>query len=114
MLPQRIPKPKKRATRWRSQAHCNHVRRFMCSIEGCRGWPIEVAHVRTGSGAGAGQKPDDWRTVSLCKSCHNVQHTVGERTFWRGRDVERLIAEFIAASPKRHEIEQIMREREDA
>jgi hypothetical protein len=109
MLPPRIPKKPKRATRWRSQAHCNFVRGHACcacgSVQG-----IQVAHVRIGSGAGMGQKPDDWRTVSLCDVCHAVQHT-GERTFWRGIDVEQLIAEFIKASPKRQEIEQVRRER---
>lgn len=67
-----------------------------------------------GSGAGMGQKPDDWRTVSLCEVCHDEQHDKGERTFWKGRDVEALIAEFIKASPKRREIELIWKEREAA
>jgi hypothetical protein len=68
-----------------------------------------------------GQKPDDWRTVPLCAGphsnideqlgCHNRQHIVGEQTFWKGRDVEALIAEFVKASPRRAQIEQIMRER---
>jgi hypothetical protein len=74
MLPQRIPKPKKRATRWRSQAHCNFVRSHGCSVAACHGVPIEVAHVRNGSGAGMGQKPDDWRTASLCRYHHAEQH----------------------------------------
>jgi hypothetical protein len=111
MLPRRIPKPAKRATRWRSQAHCNFVRSFNCSWNGCEGRPIEVAHVRLGSGVGISQKPDDWRTVSLCQFHHSQQHRVGEQTFWRGIDVEQLIHEFIAASPRRHQIEQEMRER---
>jgi hypothetical protein len=70
-------------------------------------------HVRLGSGAGIGQKPDDWRTVSGCKTCHRSQHEMGERSFWKAvkLDPEALIAAFIAASPKRREIEQVMRER---
>jgi hypothetical protein len=69
-----------------------------------------------GSGAGVGQKPDDFRTVSLCKFHHSEQHRLGEKTFWTGewRDVEQLISEFIKASPKRHEIEAIRKERENA
>jgi hypothetical protein len=62
-----------------------------------------------------GQKPDDWRAVSLCggvEGCHARQHRVGEDTFWADRDVEALISAFIQASPKRREIEQIMRDRE--
>jgi hypothetical protein len=114
MLPRRIPKPTKRASRWRSQAHCNFVRSHGCSISGCTGRPIEVAHVRNGSGAGMGQRPDDFRCVSLCRDHHSEQHRVGEQTFWEGRSVELLIAEFNRASPKRQEIEQIRREREAA
>lgn len=110
MLPRRIPKPAKRATRWRSQAHCNFVRDHACCVCGSVA-AIEVAHVRTGSGAGVGQKPDDWRTVSLCREDHQRQHNVGERTFWAGIDIEKLIAAFIAASPRRHEIQQAMREK---
>jgi hypothetical protein len=117
ILPRRIPKEPKRASRWRSQAHCNFVRSHACCIPKCGNWtPIQVAHVRNGSGAGIGQKPDDWRTVSLCRDCHDMQHRVGEETFWRtsGVNVEDMILEFIKASPKRHEIEAILRERENA
>lgn len=106
MLPRRIPKPQKRASRWRSQAHCNFVRSHECCVPGCDGRPIEVAHVRLGSGAGIGQKPDDWRAVSLCAEHHRRQHNVGEFTFWRGIDVEALIEAFINASPRRAQIEQ--------
>ena len=121
MLPRRIPKPPKRATRWKSQAHLAFVRSHACCVCGSA-TRIEAAHVRLGSGAGIGQKPDDWRAVSLCAGphgniaeqlgCHNRQHVIGEETFWRGIDVERLIAEFIKASPRRRQIEQAMKERE--
>lgn len=110
-FPARLPKKAKRSTRWRSVAHCNHVRGHACSIDGCTGRPIEVAHVRLGSGAGVGQKPDDFRTLSLCRDHHAEQHRAGERTFWQGRDVEALIAFFNRTSPKRREIEEAMKER---
>ena len=111
-LPPKIPKAPKRSTRWRSQKHLNHVRSFACSV--CHSTAaIEVAHVRIGSGAGMGQKPDDWRTVSLCKPCHQEQHT-GERTFWKDRDVEGLIQAFIDSSPAKHAIRDAQREREAA
>lgn len=64
-----------------------------------------------GSGAGLGQKPDDWRTVSLCRECHEDQHRVGERTFWAEIDVDALIDAFCKASPKSREIEAAKRER---
>lgn len=108
-FPRKLPKPAKRSSRFKSQAHCNHVRAHACSVCGEMA-PIEVAHVRIGSGAGVGQKPDDHRTVSLCRDCHAQQHQVGERTFWRGKDVEALIAFFIRTSPRRQQIEQFMRE----
>ena len=116
MLPARIAKAPKRASRWRSQAHCNFVRSFACCACGSTA-AIEVAHVRIGSGAGMSQKPDDWNTVSLCggpEGCHALQHRMGEGSFWTQhamRDPQELIAAFIKASPKRREIEQAMKER---
>jgi 5-methylcytosine-specific restriction endonuclease McrA len=110
MLPRRIPKPAKRATRWRSQAHASFVRSHACTNCGST-TAIEFAHVRLGSGAGIGQRPDDWNAVSLCKDCHQRQHAVGERTFWNGRNVSEIIEEFIKVSPRRHEIEQVRKER---
>jgi len=113
MLPRRIPKPAKRASRWRCPAHCKFVREHACSFCGTTAG-IEVMHVRLGSGAGMGQKPDDWRTCSACRDCHARQHSIGEETFWQGRDREALIAAFIKASPRQREIEQVMRERGNA
>jgi hypothetical protein len=110
-LPPRIPKQRKRASRWRSQAHASFVRSHACSVIGCDQRPIEFAHVRKGSGAGMGQKPDDWRGVSLCAEHHRQQHQIGEDAFWKGIDVEALIAAFVAASPRRSQIAQAQRER---
>jgi len=108
-LPARLPKKAKRDGRWRSQRHRNFVRDHACSV--CHATaPIEVAHVRLGSGAGMGQKPDDWRTVSLCRDCHQRQHNVGEATFWENAttaDVEALIDAFCKASPCAAEIRQV-------
>lgn len=106
MLPPKLPKKPKRDSRFKSQAHLNFVRGHACSV--CRSTvAIEVAHVRLGSGAGMGRKPDDWRTVSLCKDCHQRQHNVGEATFWENAttaDVDALIEAFCRASPKAGEI----------
>ncbi len=110
-LPPRKPKKAKSETRWRSQAHLGFVRSHCCSV--CHdGTAIEAAHVRLGSGAGMGQKPSDWRAVSLCKACHTRQHTVGEATFWKqaGQDVEVLIDAFCQTSPKASEIKRIRQE----
>lgn len=121
MLPARIQKKARRARRWRSPAHCNFVRSHACCNCGSTA-AIEAAHVRLGSGAGIGQKPDDWRVVSLCHDCHQgggnaAQHTIGEPTFWArfqkrtGNAVEDLIGAFIKASPKRREIELAQKDR---
>lgn len=107
-LPRKIPKKAKRASRWVSLRHRTFVASYACCKCGSMK-SVEAAHVRIGSGAGGGQKPDDWRTVSLCFACHrgpraDAQHAMGERSFWAGIDYERLIAEFIQASPLRREI----------
>jgi hypothetical protein len=115
----RIPKRPKRASRWKSQAHLGHVRKHACVNCGSV-VNIEAAHVRMGSGAGIGTKPDDWRAVPLCggpQGCHAEQHRVGEPSFWNlyeglnGHDVEEVIDELIRTSPRRREIEDTMKER---
>lgn len=121
-LPPRKPKKAKSETRWRSQAHLGFVRSHCCSA--CHtDAGIEAAHVRIGSGAGMGQKPDDWRAVSLCRDCHRKQHEVGEYSFWGLVCSERddddiwtvanpyaLIEAFCKASPKASEIRRIRQE----
>ena len=121
MLPPRKPQKPKRSKRWRSQAHLNWIRGFQCAMHGfstkCDG-ATEAAHVRIGSGAGMGQKPDDWRAVPLCKNCHQQQHQTGEHTFWRtyqdatGLTVEILIAALCRRSPKAAEI-SVERQKDD-
>ncbi len=122
MLPRRIPKEPKRESRWRSPAHNAFVRGFACAMCGST-TNIEAAHVRMGSGAGMGQKPDDWRTTPLCAGphsnidghlgCHNRQHVIGEPLFWaeyqklHGQSVDQLLAELERASPKTADIRRI-------
>lgn len=120
-LPRRIPKvtkPGKEGKRWRSPAHTTWVRGFACCVCGST-TNIAAAHVRLGSHAGMGQKPDDWRTVPLCdgpfadingkQGCHNRQHSVGEQTFWLWAriDHEALIEELCRASPKATDIRRV-------
>lgn len=118
-LPARLPKKERRSARWRSQAHLSFVRKHHCSMPGCQGVPIEAAHVRINSGAGMGEKPSDWRAVSLCQFHHRQQHTVGEPAFWAtykaatGETVEQLIDAFCKASPRAREI-RLERETVDA
>lgn len=66
--------------------------------------------MRRGSGAGIGQKPDDWNTISLCGGVaghHSEQHRIGEESFERrhGIDMRALADAFAKASPKSYEIE---------
>jgi len=109
MLPPRLAKKPKRESRWRSQKHCNFIRSHACSVCGSD-VAIEVAHIRIGSGAGMGQKPNDWHAVSLCKDCHTSQHAKGERTFWDAFQRETnmtyqdMIDAFCKASPVSAEI----------
>jgi hypothetical protein len=126
MLPARIPKKPKRASRWRSIAHSNHVRGFACAMCGSM-TNVVAAHVKLGAHTGTGQKGDDFLTVPLCDGpfsnidgelgCHNRQHIIGERSFWNeyqqrhDQSVEKLLGELCGTSPKRHEIEAVMKER---
>ena len=103
MLPPRKPKKPKAESRWKSQTHLTFVRSHCCSV--CHSDAgVEAAHVRLGSGAGMGQRPHDFLAVSLCRDCHRKQHTVGERTFWDGVDLQELIEAFCRSSPKAREI----------
>lgn len=105
MLPPAIPKRAKRESRWKSPAHRAFVRSRACCVCGSI-VNVECAHVRLGSGAGMGQKPDDYRTVGLCKECHTEQHSVGEATFWQGRDLDGLLSAYCNGSPKAREIRE--------
>ncbi|WP_083274587.1 DUF968 domain-containing protein [Novosphingobium resinovorum] len=115
---ERATRKPRREGRWKSQAHLSFVRSFHCAWPGCQRAPIEAAHVRIGSGAGMGQKPDDYRAVPLCGSDldfmghHAQQHAIGEQSFWRayqaasGQSVEKLIDSLCDASPRRKEIRE--------
>lgn len=80
-LPKRLAadtyKPKERL---RSTAHRDWVRGHHCSIPGCMGMPIEVAHVNRASNGGMGRKASDAFTLSLCRDHHAESHR-GEQTF---------------------------------
>lgn len=83
-LPPRVRKKRlnDRTGPLRCPGHLAFVRRHACCVAGpdCSG-PIEAAHIRDGSGAGMGQKPDDGCTISLCRWHHQQQHAVGEARF---------------------------------
>jgi transcription elongation factor Elf1 len=112
MLPRRKPKAPKHASRWISPAHRAFIRTFACAM--CDSMEnVQCAHLRMGSGAGMGQKPDDYLTTPLCYTCHQCdQHMTSEPDFWQryqanhGQSVHQLIDELCAASPKAREIRE--------
>jgi len=71
------PKPNLR----RRTQHLAFVRQLPCVVCG-KAPPSEAAHVRSGSDGGAGIKPSDRYSVSLCTDCHALQHQFGELRFW--------------------------------
>ena len=101
--PDRV-KPK---LRLKSTAHRDFVRSHFCSVPGCQLMPIEVAHVRRGSGAGIAQKPSDAMTLSLCREHHAEQHRKGEETFERihGINMMQLAEAFYRRSPHRSKLD---------
>jgi hypothetical protein len=95
------PKP-----RLRSTAHRDWVRGHHCSVNGCTGVPIEVAHVNRASTRGTGQKSSDAFVLALCRDHHSESHR-GEKSF----EVKygfRMLAkaeEFYRASPHRRKLD---------
>lgn len=80
-LPERLRPNSGRQEQGRcSPAHRPWVRGHRCSVAGCEKNKIECAHVRTGTDGGAGMKPSDWWTISLC-SAHHADHLIGESAF---------------------------------
>jgi hypothetical protein len=64
----------------RDPDHLARVRAMPCLI--CARKPSDPAHVRLGGFGGTGLKPGDDHVVPLCRTHHEEQHRVGERTFW--------------------------------
>jgi hypothetical protein len=71
------PKPDLR----RRARHLAFIRQLPCVACG-KAAPSAAAHVRSGSDGAAGMKPSDRYSLSLCTSCHGLQHCFGELTFW--------------------------------
>lgn len=105
MLPRRIDRKSHRENAGkRSPGHCNFVRSHECCVPGCDRRPIEVAHVRTGTGGGLGVKPSDKWTISLCggpEGHHAEQHRIGEASFEKKYAISMkvLAEEFARKSP---------------
>jgi hypothetical protein len=108
MLPARLkPDHFKPKARLRSPAHRDWVRGHYCSVPGCQLMPIEVAHVRRGTGGGVGFKSSDAYVLSLCRDHHAEQHRIGEQSFEQRHGFKMLdkAREFFFASPHRHKLD---------
>jgi len=77
MVARSKPKPEFR----RHGQHLAFVKLLSCVACG-KAAPSEAAHVRLGTDGGVGIKPSDRYSVSLCTSCHELQHRFGELKFW--------------------------------
>lgn len=106
-LPPRLsPDTFKPKARVKSTAHRDWVRKHQCSVGGCLGMPIEVAHVNRASTRGVGQKSSDAFTLSLCREHHSESHR-GERTFEakHGFKMLDLAREFFNRSPHKDKLD---------
>jgi hypothetical protein len=103
MLPPRIPRKSDKAERGkRSPAHRQWVREHACCSCGSI-VAIECAHVRTAANSGMGIKPSDAFTISLCKECHHMAHTMGDDALCL--DMMGLAREFYFKSPHRSKLD---------
>jgi hypothetical protein len=100
-FPPRLPSEPRKMISRTCAAHRAWVRKHRCSVGGCRGLPIECAHVRNGTDGGLGIKPSDKWTISLCRSHHLEQHEIGEPAFEARYDLDlrALAREFALRSP---------------
>ena len=80
-IPRQVARSKSKPEFRRRAQHLAFVRQLSCVACG-KAAPSEAAHVRLGTDAGMGIKPSDRYSVSLCTSCHELQHRFGELRFW--------------------------------
>lgn len=89
---------RQREPRIRDNAYLQDVRSLSCIIclsNVC----VDAAHIRYSApgklNAGVGAKPDDCYVLPLCREHHALQHSMGERQFWRemGLDPLRIAAQ---------------------
>jgi hypothetical protein len=80
-VPRRVARSKPKPEFRRRAQHLAFVRQLSCVACG-KAAPSEAAHVRSGTDGGAGFKPSDRYSISLCTSCHELQHRFGELRFW--------------------------------
>ena len=105
----RAPTPWKKArsgirppAQLRSGKHLQWIRTQRCVVFTglCEG-PVQAAHVRVGTDAGLSAKPSDNWTIPLCHRHHQMQHSIGERSFSTMFELElkRLALNYAKRSP---------------
>jgi hypothetical protein len=70
-----LPKPRTA----RSKEYLEFIRRRACLV-GCAA-PVEAHHVNEKGKAATGKKTSDFRTVPLCRICHDSYHFLGREAF---------------------------------
>ena len=75
----------------RDNKHLKFIRQLECVL--CGSPFVEAAHLRIGTDGATSMKPSDCWVLPLCSPHHRLQHQIGERTFWEGRDPHSLCAE---------------------
>ena len=82
-----------RQTRQHDEKHLTFIR-SLCCIVCMDDVTVEAAHVRFSDAraakknSGVGAKPDDRWTVPLCGQHHRMQHSQGERGFWKAAGID--------------------------
>jgi hypothetical protein len=61
--------------------HRRWVKSHGCCVPGCRAPSVDLAHLRSATNAGKGQRPHDIFGVSLCRLHHDEQHRIGAEAF---------------------------------
>jgi hypothetical protein len=79
-IPRDVPKAIRRPNDRVRPQHEAFIRQLPCIV--CLRTPVQCAHVRIGTGGGAGLKPHSRFTIPLCAEHHREQHQIGEQTFW--------------------------------
>ena len=64
----------------RNKEWLNEVRNMPCVV--CQFDKSDPAHIRIGTDGGTSKKPSDKYVLPLCHEHHEMQHRMGEKSFW--------------------------------
>ena len=102
----------------KDETHRNFIRQLSC-LRCLDNTSTEAAHYRNSDARICKQnpgsrKPPDWFVLPLCGKCHRLgpdaQHTVGEKTFWKGCDPVLWALYLYAISGNYQEAENFVRQ----